>query len=177
VWYYRQVLIAILISLWNEVAAHKLRTFCALTVGWLSFIGLGLFLLEVSLSNSSILHVPTPETWSPVLAWDYVGRMFQADPWATLRWVSMTCIASACSGCLVAVLHRTRGMLLAYFASRCVHAIAVCCYSVTAIIYLPQYATVFLLAMFGYTAALVTVIIPAGFFTTGSQSQVRLKSR
>jgi hypothetical protein len=94
----------------------------------------------------------------------------QADHWFILRWASMTCIASACSGCLIAVLDRTRGMLMAYFAFRCVHTIAVSLFFATAIIYLPQYASSFLLIVSGYAAALVAVFIPSVFFTKGKQS-------
>jgi hypothetical protein len=177
IWYWLQILIAIPTSLGREVVAHKLRTLSALTVGWVSFIGFALLLLHRTLSNSPIFHVPTPETWSVVLAWDYVGRIFQADAWAFWRWLPMTCIASACSGCLVAVLNRTRGMLMVYFASRCVHTVAVCCYFAAAVIFVPQYASAFLLVMFGYTAALIVVIIPARLLTSGSHSQVRLKTR
>jgi hypothetical protein len=111
VWYWRQVLVAILTSLWNEVAAHKLRTFFAAGRPSLAWD-----------YSCYILHVATPESWSVAFAWEYVGRMFQADHWFILRWASMTRIASACSGCLIAVLDRNRGMLMAYFASRCVHS-------------------------------------------------------
>jgi hypothetical protein len=68
-------------------------------------------------------------------------------------------------------------MLMAYFASRCFHALVVCCFFLLAIIYVPQYAFAFLMIVFADVVALVAVIVPAGFFTTRPESHLRVKGR
>jgi hypothetical protein len=183
VWYWRQVLATVVTSLWNELAAHKFLTMEAIVHGWLQFLALGYGLVHLYSriglgSMSPMLRVPPPRDWSPSSWWIYAGMAFQ-PPWMILHFALLACVASAWSGIVVGVnrLHpQRRAMFLAYFASRCIHTIATCCFFLVGAIYVPEYVAVLVSIAAGNIVALVAVILPGGVLNlrSGSDALVRM---
>jgi hypothetical protein len=177
-WYWQQVLVAIVAGLWKEVTTHRLLTLRGIVTGWLSLLLLTRLLEPFYLSLHKNDYLPMlyermPASWfDPMEVWGYYGRVFQSFDWV---FVSLACIACACSGSLVALLHRkrSRAMLMAFFVSRCIVVFPLICFLLLGVIYMPQYATVFLELIGANFLALIASIIPSAFFTTVPESRLQ----
>jgi len=102
-WYWRQVTIAIVVSLFNEIWNHKLLTITALLVGWAVFV--------VSRYGFCL----TQDLLFALASW---SRLWRHD-WITIAvQITGATLSSVCGGWLVARLCRKnqRAMVLAYAA-------------------------------------------------------------
>jgi hypothetical protein len=109
-WYWRQVLAAIVIGSAHDIAAHKLRALGALTIGWTLYY----------LSSF-------PVTWAGSIAESWVGQhvivceptSFSCQFWRNQLSVELLIyVAAAVSGAIVARLHHTHWVaMLSLFAA------------------------------------------------------------
>jgi len=92
--------------------------------------------------------------------------------------VSFVCVVCACSGLLVALLHRkrSRAMLLAFFVSRCIAVFPYICFLLLGMMYTPQYATAFLKLIATNLLALIAIVIPGASFTNVPESRLQRKA-
>jgi hypothetical protein len=107
-WYWRQVLMAIVISFSTEIWRHKLLTIRAVVAGWTTLLFLCVMLRfppPLDKSVWDLLAFVIPGNW-----WRY--------RWGYFGWL-MLCIVSCGSGLIVARFHRTHqtAMVLAYAVS------------------------------------------------------------
>jgi hypothetical protein len=181
-WYWQQAIGAMVAGLWNEVRSHRLLTLSGVVSGWLSLLLLMRLIEPVYLSLHKNDYLPMlyermPANWfTATEVWSYIGRIMQPFDWLI---VSFGCLVSACSGSLVAFLHRkkSRATLLAFFVSRCIVVFPLICFLLLGVIYMPQYGTAFLKLIVGNLLVLMAIVIPGAFITNLPQSHLQNKSR
>src|SRR5262245_4109546 len=179
-WYWRQVIVAILAGLWNEVTTHKLLAIRGIVNGWLALLFL-MRLLEpfyLSLHRNEYIRIfyeRIPVNLFAASAWSsYVGWVQPFD-WVL---VSLVCVVSACSGSVVALLHRkrSRAMLLAFFVSRCIAVFPLICFLLLGIIYTPQHVTALLKLIVANLLALIATVVPGAHLTKSPEPRLQRKA-